>query len=483
MSIETAIAVPEGMQERVAPSRPFRLGTRRRRPSRARFTGDGGREAAKRPSSLDTGNHLQTTAAKPHETVREWLARRENEESIYNRQLHLHAELYNTYHKLWQDRAAAGDHASAVKWEKRALRLRNCRHEWIGYFADCCKSQTQPLAVPIGCNDRLCPLCAWDRSRIARRRIKAMFDRLTHPALITLTIPNIPMFDRKNRPLRKHHFSLFRHRVKQFIGRHKAWILGGVYSLETTFNRQQKTWHIHVHILADVSSPLPPKTEKTMLAGQRVCMFTAIKLRLEYDWVRLWTDHLGKAARKNASQMRREGDAYDFDEWVTAGREMRVREWTPLGYRRIPDLSEAEFARRTAWNIRNRRVVDVRPVEDRDGAVKEVLKYITKCADFSDTPEAVEMFAEAVRGSRLIQTFGSWYGVKLDEKPNPNEPRDWGDFKCSCGCNMWRRMGIFHRRDVSMDSHGRWWLTRIHNWQSAGTVARPTIRALDEREE
>lgn len=459
------------MQERALPSRPARLGTRRRRPTRARFDGAGGLAAAKRPHSLDTDKYLQTTS----QNLREWVNSQETEETLYRRQISLHSELLCTYHALWQGHHAKGNIPESLKWEKKWLRLYNCRTEWVGYRADCCKSMTQPIAVPMGCNDRLCPLCAWDRSRIARKRVKNLFDRLTHPVMITLTIPN-------RASIRRHDFTLMRQRVRQFIAQHKAWVRGGVYSLETTYNRQDATWHIHAHILADVKAPLPPKSEKMTLADERVCMFTAIKLRLEFDWLRLWTAERGKRAKAGADPMRIAGDDFEFTEWVRAGRLNRLKEWRGSGYSPI-DLPQEERARRTAWNQVNRRVVDVRPVTDRDGAAREVLKYITKVADFGDLAEAVEPFANAVKGLRLIQTFGTWYGVKLDAPLEAEHPESWTELKCACGCNMWRRMGIFYRRDVQMDAEGRWRLRQVHNWNSAGTVPRPTIRALEEREE
>ncbi len=121
---------------------------------------------------------------------------------------------------------------------------------------------------------------------------------------------------------------------------------------------------------------------------------------------------------------------------------------------------------------------------DRDGAAREVLKYITKVAAFSDLPEAVEPFCNAVRGARLIQTFGTWYGVKLDDDSGDAEhPEDWGDLTCTCGLNVWARMGVFYRRDVEMDAAGQWHLKAPLNHNSMGTIPRPTIRALEAREE
>jgi hypothetical protein len=261
-----------------------------------------------------------------------------------------------------------------------------------------------------------------------------MFDRLRHPVLLTLTVPN-------KDTISKHDYTLFRQKVRKFIAQHKGWILGGVYSLETTYNRTEKTWHIHCHILMDAASSLPSKKEKTELSGQRVFAFTAIKLKLEFDWLRLWGCAWGKMARKGASQMRREGDTYTFENWVRDGRANSIREWRDGAYRLIEGLPPAELAARSKWNAANRRVVDVRPVLDRDGAAREVLKYITKVADFCDLPEAVEPFCNAVKGARLIQTFGTWYGANFDTDFDPEHMDDWGQMKCTCGLNHWERTG------------------------------------------
>jgi len=330
--------------------------------------------------------------------------------------------------------------------------------------------------VPIGCNHRLCPLCAYHRSTKARKRIKGMFDRLTHPALITLTIPNL-------KSIRKHDYTLFRQKARKFLKQRGAWIKGGVYSLETTYNRKECTWHIHAHVLADLAAALPTKKQKIDLAGQRVYAFTAMKLRLEFDWLRLWGKGWGTAARSDASAMRREGDTYNFETWVIAGRENRVKEYRDGVWRVIEGLSAEEVARRMAWNRENRRVIDLRPVLDRDGAAREVLKYITKAADFCDRADAVKVFCDAVKGARLIQTFGTWYGFNMEADFDPKHLDDWGQMKCECGLNCWERMGVFYRRDVEMNEAGRWFLRRSITHTCRGTVPRPTIRALEAPEE
>lgn len=523
------------MVERVAPSRPLCLGTRRRKPRQAvSAVPEAGatRPRAARPTSLDTEKQLATS-------VREWrLSQVTNLDKQQDRE-RLHRRLLATVYEIWQSWARAekddgervwwesyeeqkanlradansdydswlaayvkkhglptcpetylhgiylqewlrknrpqGRNREILKWERQYFQLYHCQGEWIGYRAACCEDRTHPMAVPIGCNHRLCPLCAWHRSEKARRKTKKMFDRLTHPVLITLTVPN-------KTSIRKHDFSLFRKRLRQFVAQNKRWILGGVYSLETTYNRAEKTWHLHAHVLADVTAPLPPKMEKTMLAGRRVCLFTEIKRRLEFDWLRLWTERWGKKPGAKASKEQFAGAEFTFQEWVRESDQNVLKEWRPSGWTAIP-LPAAEIARRTQWNADNRRVIDLKPVVDRDKAALEVLKYITKCADFCHLPDAVEGFVNAAKGARLIQTFGTWYGVALGGPCDHEDPDDWNHLKCACGVNLWQRIGLFYRHDVRMNVDGRWLLNRAFDFRSPGTVARPTIRALEGREE
>jgi Replication protein len=64
-------------------------------------------------------------------------------------------------------------------------------------------------------------------------------------------------------------------------------------------------------------------------------------------------------------------------------------------------------------------------------ALKELVKYVTKAADFADSPERVCEFLHAFRDVRRVQTFGSFLGVF--KKPE-REPGDEGKaLKCSCG--------------------------------------------------
>ena len=243
------------------------------------------------------------------------------------------ADAYQRVKKWLKANKPQGCTAEFLKWERAYFAIGNCGKEWIGYRASCCGDKTPSIAVPIGCNHRLCPLCAWHRSQRARVRIKTIFDRLTHPVMITLTVPN-------PKKISKHTFTMFRQRVRAWIAQWNELCKGGVYSIETTYNRTLKTWHIHAHVLADFSRPLPSKTNKVDFCGARAYAFTALKWRMEYDWLLLtmgknpagWV-HDGKLFRpkndppkKSQKAIRKWKSAWDnywfnFTRWVEAKRE------------------------------------------------------------------------------------------------------------------------------------------------------------------
>ena len=516
------------MQERSAPSRPVRLGTRRRRAPQARAVSEAGASRLDEieASSLDTDKQLATS-------VREWNLSQRTEGEIYAEQCVLQNQLKNSCHERWQHYYAKRDEkpesafwwaeferakmlqedeteaerqirvnlwlrahkppcgaaAKALKWEKQWLQLHNCQRLWVGKTAECCGGGEVGYAVPVGCNHRMCPLCAWSRSKLARTRVKTMFDRLTHPALITLTVPNNPT-------IRKHDFTMLRQRVRQFIAQHPE-ILGGIYSLETTYNRQEKTWHVHVHVLADLAKALPTvRDPKVDFFGVESHAFTALKWRWEFDWLCLW----GKSAwakmprlehpKKGVKKWKQRWDdyLYYFQRWTEAKRAHSTlwakrkvgKSWILRENLTAADLRK--LAACTEWNRRNTRVIDVRPVIDREGAAKEVLKYITKAADFADIPEAVESFCDAVRGVRLVQTFGSWYSPGFDTDFDTKHLDDWSQPACACGLNMWKSAGVFTRSDMFMQADGRW-MPKPHLKHRHGTMCRSTIRAGDAREE
>lgn len=560
------------MQVRSAPSRPYRLGTQRRRPSRVSGLrtlqpGAAGSASAQgaswsrkaRPDSLDTEKHLATTVAK-------WMQLQETPQDTYKKRYALWRKLCETVYAIWQDYAAqvkvrphdgaewrwwtayeeekakvlagesaefdawldsfkkrragrefpawsdafahmqrdwqdglpgtnetavqwkyldewkrrnrpAGICAKVLSWEKQYFQLYHCQGQWIGYRASCCAEKTDLVAVPIGCNHRLCPLCNWQRSQNAQRKARQLFDRFEHPLFITLTTSSVKRITKRT-------FNYFRKRVRQFLAQHDEMFRGGVYAIETTYNRAEKSWHVHAHVLADAARTLPKKGELMgSLAGRNMAAFTRFKMELEFDWTRLWVKDMSKMPRANASRIALESDRADFEMWARGCAENRTREFHHGEWRDIPWLSAAEMEQRRAWNRKNRRVLDIRAVDDRVKAVKEVLKYITKSSDFCDLQECVIAFYEATRGARLIQTWGSCYGFDLAAEFDTSHPEDWSRLECKCGMNHWERFGVLYRRDVAMDASGQWRPRPEFNHNPRGTVPRPTIRALEAPEQ
>lgn len=64
--------------------------------------------------------------------------------------------------------------------------------------------------------------------------------------------------------------------------------------------------------------------------------------------------------------------------------------------------------------------------------IRELVKYATKCADFSDSPERVNEFLRAFRNVRRVQSFGSFYGVEdaAEREPGDDKVQLVG---CACG--------------------------------------------------
>lgn len=338
-------------------------------------------------------------------------------------------------------------------------RLAGCQSQWIAFHSECCDTN---LAVPIGCNHRLCFYCNSHRAEKNRDRVRVLFDRLTHPVFLTLTIPNLPRIS-------KHTFSVFRQRWNKLRGSkrlaHREWMKGGLFAFETTYNNQPhspafKTWHVHAHVLIDSAFVIPQcrcsecercgkwRRGATCSCGGKTgwswrfdeyrrkfvhdehspcCEFIRFKRRLEFDWLCL-TQGKGPATGRWRPS--------DFDYWFN---QTWKRAW--IGCE----------SRRYEWNCHSRRTVDVRRVTDRQNAAFEILKYATKASVFAYIPEAVDQFMTAVRGARMLQPFGSWYGFDFEDDVNT-----WRHLECACGEKKFRKVGFLTLKDVFMDESGRW---------------------------
>jgi hypothetical protein len=64
-------------------------------------------------------------------------------------------------------------------------------------------------------------------------------------------------------------------------------------------------------------------------------------------------------------------------------------------------------------------IVDLRMCRNHNDIAAYVTKYVSKpCTDpIVDNPELLDEFVSAMRGLRLMQPFGTWYHMKLNDPP------------------------------------------------------------------
>jgi Replication protein len=88
------------------------------------------------------------------------------------------------------------------------------------------------------------------------------------------------------------------------------------------------------------------------------------------------------------------------------------------------------------------------------GTARELLKYITKLADFVHIPEAVGAFLDSTRKTRFLRTYGCFYGLKLSED---DEAGAETVLTCpDCGSkDVIPLRRCFSRDDVYLDGAGR----------------------------
>lgn len=70
------------------------------------------------------------------------------------------------------------------------------------------------------------------------------------------------------------------------------------------------------------------------------------------------------------------------------------------------------------------------------GTVRELIKYVTKIADLVGEPAALDEFLTAVKSKRLVRTYGTFFGITVDDEEN-----------AGCECVECERAG---RKDVSV---------------------------------
>jgi hypothetical protein len=75
----------------------------------------------------------------------------------------------------------------------------------------------------------------------------------------------------------------------------------------------------------------------------------------------------------------------------------------------------------------NSYIVDIHEIKNPLEVAREVAKYVVKPGDFLQDSKLVHEYLKAVRGMRLVSTFGKYYNMSLDEDEEDGVP------ECYCG--------------------------------------------------
>lgn len=198
--------------------------------------------------------------------------------------------------------------------DKEAENIKKCGKVFTLYQE---KKSSLVRSIPYHCGHRFCQRC--QKRRVAKfwKRIESAFKAMKQPKMLTLTVKNVPNID-------SDYFKYVRGCLSK-LRRRKCFkqVLGGVYSIETTYNKKRKDWHVHIHALID---------SETFI---------------------------------------------NRDDLVEAWKKITSDSWG----------------------------VDIRLVDQ--NALKEVLKYECKLADFVGDSALIDEYLVAVKNARLFHSFGN----------------------------------------------------------------------------
>lgn len=84
------------------------------------------------------------------------------------------------------------------------------------------------------------------------------------------------------------------------------------------------------------------------------------------------------------------------------------------------------------------------------GTVRELIKYVTKITDLLDDPSALDEFLSAINRRRLVRTYGTFYGLKVDDEESSG---------CCPDCGPEKRVSVVQlehmsAHQVSLDLNG-----------------------------
>lgn len=156
-----------------------------------------------------------------------------------------------------QSRAVGGAYLRGVQDEqaqRKARRILDCGAVLV--FAECPYGHERRLKYAKFCHWPLCPMCQWRKSLVIFHQLLAVCHTLqqrqsgTRYLLLTLTIPNVPAEELLTALSRM--FQAWK-RLENRAEFARS-VLGWFRTLEITYNRKDRTYHPHFHVLLAVAS-------------------------------------------------------------------------------------------------------------------------------------------------------------------------------------------------------------------------------------
>jgi hypothetical protein len=258
--------------------------------------------------------------------------------------------------------------------------------------------------TPISCDSRLCPVCM-DRAMGRNiQKYRALVEAMDYPTLATLTIENVDDFERGKEAIQGA-FGRLRQRTIPSEGEEgeKRWV-----------------WKAN----DDEGEPADDYWKSKLCAAGA------------YDVARQVQKHYVEEDRQIPWKELVEGGVYGIDikQQDDGAYNVHIHAICDMPY--IP-----QAALSSVWeDLTGAPVVDVRRIDERgdldtETALSEVIGYVTKPPEFESVEDQVE-YLTALKGSRLVQPFGSLHG---------NTPRVTGLLRCStceCAPRWWTYRGV-----------------------------------------
>ena len=221
---------------------------------------------------------------------------------------------------------------------------------------------------------------------------------------ITLTIPNVEYLSADD--LKGLIASFRRLRQRKYF---KSVCRGGLYKIEVTNQGKGKGWHPHLHLLADAGFI------SSFHLSFEWCQVTGGK------WIRdkVKADVSGNAVQcSGVLDLAAEGVSPGWSVIAGSGAFGVVVSASPGGGLVVDWKGPREGFRKPKKDdpllLSEVRSVDVRKA--RPGSVRELCKYISKSTGIDHDGGLVVQLLGAVKGKRLFEAFGIYYGIKRELK-------------------------------------------------------------------